>query len=134
MSKYDLIFRISFINYLLVLIAMPYITARTWADIILLVFILSCIYQFTYIIYFRKKDGLKISTSIANWFLYITYIMDILVIYFLIDIIFALGNIGGLEGVVLMIIGLPIYVIAIIYKIIYYRIIKRKSNNIKNNN
>ena len=134
MSKYDLIFRISFINYLLVLIARPYITARTWADIILLVFILSCIYQFTYIVYFRKKDGLKISISIANWFLYITYIMDILVIYFLIDIILALGNIGGLEGAVLMIIGLPIYLIAIIYKIIYYRIIKRKSNNIKNNN
>lgn len=92
----------------------------------MLVFILSCIYQFTYIIYFRKKSGLKISISIANWFLYITYIMDILVIYFLIDIIFALGNIGGLEGVVLLIIGLPIYVIAIIYKIIYYRIIINK--------
>ncbi len=134
MSKYDLINKISFINYLLVLIARPYITARAWADIIFLVFILSCIYQFTYILYFRKKDGLKISTSIANWFLYITYIMDILVIYFLIDVIFALGNIGGLEGVVLIIMGLPIYVLAIIYKIIYYKILKRKFNSIKNNN
>ena len=44
----------------------------------------------------------------------------------LIDIIFALGNIGGLEGVVLTIIGLPIYVIAIIYKIIYYKNNKKK--------
>ena len=56
--------------------------------------------------------------------------MDILVIYFLIDVIFALGNIGGLEGAVLMIIGLPIYVIAIIYKIIYYRLNNR--NKTKN--
>ena len=69
MKKYDFIFKIAFINYLLVLIARPYITGRTWADIILFMFIFSCVYQIIYIFYLRKKENLTFLKSIANYFL-----------------------------------------------------------------
>lgn len=126
MKKYNLFFKLSFINYLLILIAIPYITARIWADIILILFICSCLYQIIYIAWLRKKENVKFLTSIAGYFLNLTYILDIIVISFVItEIILQLGYIGGLEGAVLIIIGLPVYIVAIIYKIIYYRLKNR---------
>ena len=70
MKKYSLIYMLTFIFYALVLVALPYITAQTWANIMFYLFIGSCIYQFIYIIYLRKKENVSIGRSIAQYFLY----------------------------------------------------------------
>lgn len=133
MEKYNLFFKLSFINYFLVLIARPYITARTWADIILVLFIGSCIYQIIYILWLRKKENITFLKSILSWFLNLTYVMDVVVICFVItEIILGFGNVDGLTGAVLIIIGLPIYIVAIIYKILFYWLNNRNKN--KNSN
>ena len=43
------------------MIAMPYITAQIWADLIMVLFISSVIYQFVYLFGLRKKDNKKFS-------------------------------------------------------------------------
>ena len=53
-EKYDLFFRLSFISYVLIMIASLYVTAKLGADIILLLFILALVYQFIYI-FFKEK-------------------------------------------------------------------------------
>lgn len=134
MKKCSLLFKLSFINYFLVLIARPYITARTWADIILILFIISCIYQIIYILLMRRKGNITFLKGLSDYFLNLTYVMDVVVICFIItEIILKLGYIGGLEGAILIIIGLPIYIIAIIYKIIYYRLNNRNRSKKSNN-
>lgn len=70
MKKYNAVFLLSFISYFMVLFASPYITAQTWADIFLLVFLISVIYQLLYIIVLRKKDGVSLGRSISKFFLY----------------------------------------------------------------
>jgi len=126
MKKYDFIFKIAFINYLLVLIARPYITGRTWADIILFMFIFSCVYQIIYIFYLRKKENLTFLKSIANYFLYLTYIGDVIAVYSFFD---AMRNIAGWEMISFLFIGLPIFVICSIYQFMYYIIKKKKSKD-----
>ena len=129
MKKFNFFFKLSFINYFFVLIAIPYITARIWADIILILFILSCIYQIMYIIFLRRHENITFLKSLLEWFLNITYVMDVIVIFFVItEIILNLGYIGGLEGAILIIIGLPIYVVSIIYKIIYHKLHNRNKD------
>jgi len=59
MKKYNLIFRLSFITYIMFMIAMPYITAQFWADLFMLLFIVSLIYQFVYLFVLRKKENQK---------------------------------------------------------------------------
>lgn len=124
MKKYDFIFKISFINYLLALIAIPYMTASSWADIILFIFIFSCIYQIAYIFYLRKKENVTFLKSIANYFLYLTYTGDIVVGYMLLDMMLE----GGWALIRLLFIGLPIFIICSIYQLVYYRL-KRKGEN-----
>lgn len=132
MKKYDFIFKISFITYLLALIARPYMTARIWADIILFIFIFSCIYQITYIFYLRKKENLTFSKSIVKYFLYLTYIGDIIVGYMLLDAILEIGYSSGWELIGLLFVGLPIFIICSIYQLVYY-ILKRKKIKKVNN-
>ncbi len=50
-EKYDLFFILSFVSYVLIMIASPYVTAQLWADIILLLFIMALVYQFIYIFF-----------------------------------------------------------------------------------
>ena len=69
-EKYDLIFRLSFVSYVLILIASPYVTAQTWADIILLIFIMTLVYQFVYIFFLRKKYNKKFSNVFFRFLLY----------------------------------------------------------------
>lgn len=69
-KKYDLIFRLSFVSYVLILIASPYVTAQTWADIILLIFIMTLVYQFVYIFFLRKKYNKKFSNVFFRFLLY----------------------------------------------------------------
>ena len=81
-NKYTNIFKLCFISYVGVFLARPYITAQTWADIILLIFLVSCVYQLMYIIYLRKLDQLKVSflRSITNYFLFFTYTIEIFLV------------------------------------------------------
>lgn len=127
MKKYDFIFKLSFINYILVLIALPYITARTWADIILFLFIFSCIYQITYIFYLRKKENVTFLKSIANYFLYLTYTSDVIVGAMFLDMLLEIGYDSGWEEVGFIFVWLPVFIISSIYQFIYC-IIKRKKN------
>jgi len=82
MKKYSLLYIVSFISYFLVLQARPYITAQTWADMCMFLFIGCCIYQFIYIIYLRKKDNISLGRSIANFFLYVFIVLIVCVVYF----------------------------------------------------
>ena len=47
------IFKLSFITYTLLIIASPYLTAQTWADICLFLFIGALIYQFLFLCHLR---------------------------------------------------------------------------------
>lgn len=132
MKKYDFIFKISFISYLLALIARPYMTAQSWADSILFIFIFSCMYQITYILYLRKKENVTFLNSIANYFLYLTYISDILVGYMFLDTVLEIGYTNGWELVGLVYIGLPVFIICSIYQFVYYRLKRRKTKKINN--
>lgn len=130
MNKYDFIFKVSFINYLLALIAAPYMTARTWADIILFLFIFSCIYQIIYIFYLRKKENVTFSKSIANYFLYLTYTSDIVVGAMFLDMVLEIGYDSGWEEVGFIFVWLPVFIISSIYQFIYYTIKRKKKKEI----
>ena len=128
MKKYNFIFKISFISYLLALVAMPYMTARIWADIILFIFIFFCIYQINYIFYFRKEENVTFLEGIANYFLYLTYTCDVVVGYMLLDAVLEIGYTNGWEWIGLVFVGLPTFVVCSIYQFIYYRLKKRKKD------
>jgi|GEM_PF-3096331 len=70
MKKHTIIFTLSFIPYFMVLFAVPYITARTWADICFMLFLLSVVYQLCYIILLRKRDKVSMWRSLSRFFLY----------------------------------------------------------------
>jgi len=80
MKKYSVIFTLSFISYLIVLFAAPYISAQTWADLCLLIFLLSVIYQLCFLIFLRRKEGVGIGRGIARFFLYSLQVLSIYVI------------------------------------------------------
>ena len=69
MKKYNLIFRLSFITYIMALIVNRYVTAKLWADICILLFIVALIYQLAYIFVLRKKDDKKFSEVLGVFFL-----------------------------------------------------------------
>lgn len=70
MKKYNLLFKLSFITYVMFMIAMPYITAQIWADLIMVLFISSVIYQFVYLFGLRKKDNKKFSEILVLFLIY----------------------------------------------------------------
>lgn len=73
MKKFSMLYLISFFPYILALFALPYMTARLWADAIGLCFIFSCCYQLLYIIYLRKKEAVTLGRSIGRYFLYLSF-------------------------------------------------------------
>lgn len=92
MNKYDIIYRNSFfVIYLLILIekiiGISFLMKGIWGEmtLILVIIVFLWIYQITYIIYLRKKSDITFSKSIANGLLYVTYNMDISIIYWIID-------------------------------------------------
>lgn len=70
MKKFGLIYLCSFITYIAVILASPYITAKLWADLCMVAFVLSLIYQVCYIFFLRKKENTSIKRSIARFFLF----------------------------------------------------------------
>lgn len=80
MKIWSLVYKLSFITYLLLIYALPYISANTLADIVLIVFILSVVFQIGYIFIFRKKDNVSFGHAVSLQFLCISIIVDILII------------------------------------------------------
>ena len=147
MKKYNLFFRLSFIIYIIFMIAMPYITAQVWDDLIMLLFIASLIYQFTYLIVLRKKDNKKFGEILI---LFIILAITTLSVRMLIDYADAfingytptdfVGNSFGhtyygiqaiLENKLKNIIYIPYIVVNLIILIIY-NLKVRKAGNSKN--
>ena len=73
MKKYSVVFPISFLTYIFSYLAMPYMTAKIWADIIGLLFILACCFQLLYIIHLRKKENVTLGRSIGRYFLFLSF-------------------------------------------------------------
>ena len=84
MKKYTNIFVITFITYILMIFARPYVTAQVCADLCLFLFILAIIYQIVYITYFRKKDNVNFVKSL---FMYFICALSTISIYIIIDYI-----------------------------------------------
>ncbi len=86
--KYDLFFRLSFISYVLIIIARPYVTVQIWADIVLVLFIMALVYQFIYMFFLRKKENKKFSNVFLKFLLYgITSISIYIIIEYINDFI-----------------------------------------------
>lgn len=68
MKKFNLIFRLSFITYIMAMIARTYVTAQIWADLTIILFIAALIYQLVYLFVLRKKDDKKFSEILGLFF------------------------------------------------------------------
>ena len=69
MKKYSLIFKLSFITYIMAMFARPYVTAQIWADFAIILFIAALIYQLVYLFVLRKKDDKKIGETLGLFFI-----------------------------------------------------------------
>ena len=70
MKKYSLIFKLSFLSYIACIFVTPYITARTYADVIFFIFLFCCGYELLYLFYLRKKDNVSFGKALADLFRY----------------------------------------------------------------
>lgn len=145
MKNHLLLFRASFISYILVIMASNYITARTWADIILFVFIACVIYQVIYILYLGRISGFSLGRNIARYFLYsLANISLFIIFHYVYSFMFGYSthSITGVYGgtyygfeawksmVFESILYVPIITVSFIY-IVIYTIISDKMTNLK---
>ena len=144
MKKFSLIFLISFLIYILAIFAVPYMTARIWADVIALLFILACCYQLLYIIFLRKRDSVSLGRSISRYFLYLfSAVITVVLIYYGNNFIngftptnFFGQEIGetvyGFEAVIkdewAHLFAIPLVFISFLYQIIYYIFYRKQKN------
>lgn len=145
MRKYSLLnsmFLMSFIMYSVILFASPYVTARTWADVIMLIFLVAVCYQLVYLFYLRKKDNLKFGRCLALYFLCLFGSLEIYAILYYADLAVNgytptdfLGNqtgetVYGLRAVKddgwAHFVFVPLFIICTIYQIIYFVVVSRK--------
>ena len=145
MKKFSLIYVLSFLSYFFVYSAVPYITARIWADIAFYIFIIAVLYQLTYIFYLRKKENVSFSRAVARLFLYISSLINILYAVSCVYIYFfgytsytwiksyKIGNYYGWEAIeksgmnyVFLLILIPI-----LYQLLYILISKHLKNKAK---
>lgn len=68
-KKYNLLFKLSFSLYILIIFARPYVSAKVWADAIVILFVIAVGYQLLYLFHLRKKEHLKFGRAIAQYFL-----------------------------------------------------------------
>lgn len=80
MKKLSIIYCVSFLIYIPRFFVNPYVTARLYADIINLIFILILLFQLLYIIFLRKKDAVSLPRAIARFFLYTTVSAEIILL------------------------------------------------------
>ena len=71
MKNFRCWFFISFVSYALMLVTVPFVKEAPFSplhNLFLYLFLFSCLYQFIYIIYLRKKDEISLGKSIADFF------------------------------------------------------------------
>lgn len=140
---YSIIYLVSFIMYPLILIAMPDVTAQTWADAVALVFVAAVCYELVYIFHLRKKDNVSLKRAIALYFLYLFSSVEVYIFLYYADNFingFAtsdfLGNptsevMYGFEAIVkdtwAHMVFVPILVICVVYQIVYFVVRKKTS-------
>lgn len=143
MKRHGFFFALSFITYPLVLTAVPYITAKTWADIICFFFVNAVIYQLLYVFFLRKSESISLPKAFALMFLYITFSMQLYSLYTYADIYingFTPSSwLGGTTGETVYgfdaiacddwtnIFLVPIIIICIIYQIVYFSVQKKSA-------
>ncbi len=139
--KYRLPFKLSFIVYILAMFALPYITAKLWADVVAGFFVVAVCYQLVYVFYLSKKNNLTLGRVIAQYFLYLLLSAEIWAVLSRVDLAIngytptdVLGNrlgetIYGLNAITEDVFGLicvgVIVVIATIYQLLYLRGLKK---------
>lgn len=144
MKKYGLILQLSFMSYLFVALASPYVTAQTWADLIFMLFLGCCGYQLLYLFYLRKKENVSFLRSVANLILYFTFTVYLYIIIYYIYTFFngyTTGFFGygdtyyGIDAWIQddwgRYIFIPLFIICFVYQISYFAISRRIKNGRK---
>lgn len=115
LKKYGIIYMLSFVFYFFVLEARPYISAQTWADILLLLFIFAIIYEITYLIFLRKKECVGFGRALARWFLYGFTALEVsLLKNYFDEILFATDLVHILVA--------PLFLLCVLYQIGYFTV------------
>lgn len=147
MKRYFNIFKLSFITYILVILASKFITAQVWADICLFLFVFALVYQVIFLLFLRRKENIKLSKAIYTFFLLAISSVSCCIILDYIKMFFrgfqAIGLFGNaygkkyyeIEAIInndfANIIYIPILILNIILIIIYLRLnkLKQKKSN-----
>lgn len=138
MKKLSLVFLISFVTYPFAAKARPYATARTWADILVMIFFAAVLYQLLYIIFLRKKNNVSLGRSIGRWFLYFFWTGTAFVIYCYLDMFIngytycflttSNGPYYGFEAwsrCIENFIMVPFLILSVIYTVAYFAVSRR---------
>lgn len=134
-NKFDFILKLTYISYILIIKARPYVTARTWADIVMFIFVNSIIYQLCYLFFLRKKENVSFLRSLAKMFLYFSFVINAYIIFYYIDIYINgytfcfLSFVGethyGFEAWKEYPFGIPVIIVFTIYEICYFVALRR---------
>ncbi len=149
MKIYGIIFRISFLSYLAVMSVAKYVTARTFADITLGIFLLCCVYELIYVIWLRKKENVSFRKALTELFGYaflspvvylILYRIAGLIVgvffkeyavYFHIDVYHSVSEMifDGWANLTLLLAAVPLLIYIVIY-LIFICIVKDRRDKI----
>ncbi len=88
MKRYGLGFALSFLSYPVALAALPYMTARIWADACLLLLVFCLLYQLVYLLILRKREGVGSGKVIARFFLHALQGLSLYVVIRYLDMFF----------------------------------------------
>jgi hypothetical protein len=141
MKEFDLILKLSFVSYPAFALAIPYVTARAWADCLVFVFGACVLYQLIYIIFLRRKENVSLSRSIARTSLYMTVTVSATVVGYYIYIFFfgftydffMIHNVYyGFEAwknCFMSIVYVPLLIINAVYRFLYCHISRKKAHS-----
>lgn len=145
MKKFTLLYGLSFISYPLVLAALPYITAKSWANGAFYLFLAAVCYQLVYLLWLRKKEAVGFGKALAQLFLYAFFGLEAYILFDYADHFINgftetdwLGNaisetVYGFSAIAadgwMNLIYVPALMICIIYQIVYFVIRKKNSPN-----
>ncbi len=115
LKKYGILYMLSFVSYFLVLEASPYISAQTWADILLLLFVIAIIYELAYLIFLRKKECVGFGRALARWFLYGFSALEVSLLINYFEEIFRATDL-------VHILVAPLFLICVLYQIGYFTV------------
>lgn len=88
MKRYGMAFLFSFLSYPVALAAMPYMTARTWADACLLLLVPCLAYQLAYLLLLRKREGVSLGKALSRFFLHALQAVSLYIVILYLDMFF----------------------------------------------